>query len=126
MSTGLRTGTRKGGSAHRTDAGTDLYPTGSWRDHPPTVTPPDLDRAAAVIPDVPLDESQSSLLRYSANQDLLHLRELVKGTREICRECIPGSNEWAISGAHTASGKPLLSNDMHLDHEFRTHGMRST
>jgi len=27
----------------------------------------------------------------------------------------PGSNAWAISGAHTASGKPLLSNDMHLE-----------
>ena len=27
---------------------------------------------------------------------------------------MPGSNNWVISGAHTASGKPLLSNDMHL------------
>lgn len=27
----------------------------------------------------------------------------------------PGSNAWAISGAHTQSGKPLISNDMHLD-----------
>ncbi|MES1257138.1 MAG: penicillin acylase family protein [Acidobacteriota bacterium] len=27
----------------------------------------------------------------------------------------PGSNAWAVSGAHTASGKPLLSNDMHLE-----------
>ncbi|HZP22143.1 MAG TPA: penicillin acylase family protein [Terriglobales bacterium] len=27
----------------------------------------------------------------------------------------PGSNNWVISGEHTASGKPLLSNDMHLD-----------
>jgi penicillin amidase len=26
-----------------------------------------------------------------------------------------GSNNWVISGAHTASGKPLLSNDMHLE-----------
>src|SRR5579871_1549155 len=26
----------------------------------------------------------------------------------------PGSNAWAIAGRHTASGKPLLSNDMHL------------
>ncbi len=26
----------------------------------------------------------------------------------------PGSNAWAVSGAHTASGKPLLSNDPHL------------
>ncbi|HEX6844614.1 MAG TPA: penicillin acylase family protein [Actinomycetota bacterium] len=25
-----------------------------------------------------------------------------------------GSNEWAVSGAHTASGKPLLANDPHL------------
>jgi penicillin G amidase len=27
----------------------------------------------------------------------------------------PGSNDWVVSGAHTVSGKPLLSNDMHLD-----------
>ena len=27
----------------------------------------------------------------------------------------PGSNSWVVSGAHTASGKPLLSNDMHLE-----------
>ena len=29
-----------------------------------------------------------------------------------------GSNEWVISGAHTASGHPLLSNDMHLPHQI--------
>jgi penicillin amidase len=28
----------------------------------------------------------------------------------------PGSNAWAVAGSHTASGKPLLSNDMHLDY----------
>jgi penicillin amidase len=38
----------------------------------------------------------------------------------------PGSNAWAISGRHTASGKPLLSNDMHLEYSlpgiwFMTH-----
>jgi penicillin amidase len=27
----------------------------------------------------------------------------------------PGSNAWAVSGAHTATGKPMLSNDMHLE-----------
>jgi len=27
----------------------------------------------------------------------------------------PGSNNWVVSGAHTVSGKPLLSNDMHLE-----------
>jgi penicillin amidase len=26
-----------------------------------------------------------------------------------------GSNNWAVSGAHTATGKPLLANDTHLD-----------
>ena len=30
----------------------------------------------------------------------------------------PGSNNWVVSGAHTASGKPLLSNDMHLELEI--------
>jgi penicillin amidase len=29
---------------------------------------------------------------------------------------VNGSNEWVVSGAHTVTGKPLLSNDMHLTH----------
>jgi penicillin G amidase len=29
-----------------------------------------------------------------------------------------GSNNWVVSGQHTVSGKPLLSNDMHLDHQM--------
>ena len=33
-------------------------------------------------------------------------------------ELVPGSNNWVVSGAHTASGKPLLSNDMHLPHRI--------
>ncbi|MFP5204682.1 MAG: penicillin acylase family protein, partial [Acidobacteriota bacterium] len=34
--------------------------------------------------------------------------------RPACAGCAVGSNEWVISGKHTASGKPLLSNDMHI------------
>ncbi len=30
----------------------------------------------------------------------------------------PGSNNWVVSGAHTVSRKPLLSNDMHLGHQM--------
>jgi len=30
-------------------------------------------------------------------------------------EVHPGSNAWAIGGSHTASGKPMVSNDMHLE-----------
>jgi penicillin G amidase len=29
-----------------------------------------------------------------------------------------GSNNWVVSGAHTVTGKPLLSNDMHLGHQM--------
>lgn len=29
-----------------------------------------------------------------------------------------GSNNWVVSGAHTASGKPLLANDPHLGHSL--------
>ncbi len=85
----------------------DLYPTGSWRDHPPTAAVPDLTQPQENIPDIPLDESQAT------TEDLLHLREVLG--RSSCGGCQPGSNEWAIAGTHTASGKALLSNDMHLN-----------
>ena len=93
-----------------------LYPNGSWRDHPPTQAEPDLTAPQQNIPDVPLDETQSSL--HDATSDLLHLRQLLEGVRAACETCAPGSNQWVISGAHTASGKPILSNDMHLGHQI--------
>ena len=31
-------------------------------------------------------------------------------------EVHPGSNAWAVAGSRTASGKPILSNDMHLEY----------
>jgi penicillin amidase len=36
-------------------------------------------------------------------------------TTRIGTEYQPGSNAWAISGRHTASGKPILANDPHLE-----------
>jgi penicillin amidase len=33
-------------------------------------------------------------------------------------EASAGSNGWAIAGSHTASGKPLLSSDMHLEYSL--------
>jgi penicillin G amidase len=90
----------------------ELYPTTTWRDHPPTQSIPDLTAPQQNIPDVPLDESQSSL------EDLLRLKEILRLGGDKCDGCKPGSNEWAVSGAHTASGKPMLSNDMHLEHSI--------
>ena len=37
---------------------------------------------------------------------------------EAAYEPAPGSNNWVVSGTHTVSGKPLLSNDMHLGHQM--------
>jgi penicillin amidase len=84
----------------------DLYPTTSWRDHPPASAVPDLTIPGPPIEQVPLDESQSSLF----------FPDNLQQTTENCSSCFPGSNNWVVSGAHTASGKPLLSNDMHLTH----------
>ena len=36
-------------------------------------------------------------------------------------EIQPGSNAWAISGAHTATGKPILANDPHLEFSIPSH-----
>jgi penicillin amidase len=95
----------------------DLYPNTSWRDHPPTepthrISPtdkpsnPDED-------DVPDDDSVVTRLR--------HWHDLVPAFAappEPEGRLVAGSNNWVISGAHTVSGKPLLSNDMHLEHHI--------
>jgi penicillin amidase len=41
-------------------------------------------------------------------------------TEAVPSEGLPvnGSNDWVVSGAHTVTGKPLLSNDMHLGHQM--------
>ncbi len=90
----------------------DLYPTGSWRDHPPTQAMPDLTQPPVDVPPPPPDEDQSF---HGIADDLLRLRAAL-ASASACRGCTAGSNEWVLSGAHTASGRPLLSNDMHLNH----------
>jgi penicillin amidase len=96
----------------------DLYPVLSWRDHPPAQTVVDLTAPQPKIPNVPLDESQSQLCGSSqltaSAADLLALQQTLKNP--ICDGCFAGSNNWVVAGAHTATGKPLLSNDMHLAH----------
>jgi len=126
----------------------DLYPVGSWRDHPPTGeltgdaqphaqpganVDDDDERTVAGSP-VSGDSRRSgapSIRASIANGwDTKILEALgapsIRGftangwetsnsePRTSCADCIPGSNNWVISGAHTANGKPLLSNDMHL------------
>ena len=97
----------------------DLYPVGSWRDHTPGQPVPDVSAPQPEFNDIPLDESQSSLRRPSpaaiiSPSDLLSLNQTLALFHAPCSACVAGSNAWAVSGSRTASGKPLLSNDMHL------------
>jgi penicillin amidase len=100
----------------------DLYPTGSWRDQPPTAAVSDMTQPhpAPTTDDDDDDQTQTrlnpaGLLRVHAYEDTRALRQLnLLGGTPSCTGCVPGSNNWAISGKHTSSGKPLLSNDMHL------------
>jgi len=84
----------------------DLYPITSWRDHPPAAAAPNLTAPHELI-EVPLDKSQASTV---APRDLLHISQLLNP----CAECVAGSNNWAIAADRSASGAPIVSNDMHL------------
>jgi penicillin amidase len=86
----------------------DLYPIGSWRDHPPTQQSPNLTDPSAPIEQIPLDRTQSSV----DPQDLLRIYADLHAHQ--CRGCRAGSNNWVVAGSHSATGAPLLSNDMHL------------
>ena len=90
----------------------DLYPVGSWRDHPPSVPNPDLTIPGPPIEQVPLDESQATLHPPPSTPPPSLPSSLFPLP---CTSCTPGSNNYLVSGAHTASGKPLLANDMHLN-----------
>ncbi len=123
----------------------DLYPVGSWRDHPPTGAVVDLSQPHPAPPskhdsdDDDDDRSQASLGPLNKLGAPSFSRPLRKGWETTnpqlasvdiphedfaalratlglpaCSNCTPGSNNWVVSGAHTASGKPLLANDMHL------------
>jgi penicillin amidase len=91
----------------------DLYPNGSWRDRPPTKAGLDLTTPTDTVLQIPLDKSQSRNDPPTASPaDLLRTSAALGANR--CDGCRAGSNNWAVSGAHSASGAPLLSNDMHL------------
>ena len=99
----------------------DLYPVGSWRDHPPTGIAVDLTKPQpqpAKSDEDEDDEDQPSTASAAPvgglpaavdPRPLLAMLGLPNGDG-----CAAGSNNWVVSGKHTASGKPLLSNDMHL------------
>lgn len=59
-------------------------------------------------------EDDIARFRMSGDGDPAKVRRLfpVRTGNEI----IPGSNAWAVAGRHTASGKPILASDPHLEY----------
>jgi len=98
---------------------TDLYPNSSWRDHPPTATSPDFEMEPQEPPSEEGETKRAPARRRhrAALEGLLPewLQAQVDGFDDPL--LVPGSNNWVVSGAHTTTGKPLLSNDMHLGHQ---------
>jgi penicillin amidase len=109
----------------------DLYVNSSWRDRPPTETrridtdpkaksgDEDDDDNEEVEP-----EGENGRITYAPPSSLFSTPSTVTSalssafTLEESDSFRPGSNNWVVSGQHTVTGKPLLSNDMHLDHQM--------
>jgi penicillin G amidase len=93
----------------------DLYVNRSWHDRPPTVMREDLSQPETQPSDSDDDDDDDDSPDNSVTQ-----QNLPSDLREHLPENLPvnGSNDWVVSGAHTVTGKPLLSNDMHLGHQM--------
>jgi penicillin G amidase len=94
----------------------DLYVNRSWHDRPPTVMREDLNDPHTTNGDSDDDDdSDDDGPDNSVTQQRTSAPE--KNTPEGALP-VDGSNDWVVSGAHTTTGKPLLSNDMHLGHQM--------
>jgi penicillin amidase len=92
----------------------DLYVNRSWHDRPPTVMREDLTNQENQG-DSDEDEDEDDGPDNSVTQQSGAGAEI---WARHTPEAVNGSNDWVVAGAHTVTGKPLLSNDMHLGHEM--------
>jgi len=95
-------------------AAAELYVNTSWRDHPPTAGAPDFnENPPPETPNAPEETWRGPARRHALLTPLLPkwLQDKLDEREDLL---VPGSNDWVVSGAHTATGKALLSNDMHL------------
>jgi penicillin G amidase len=93
----------------------DLYVNSSWHDRPPTASPASLDQPGDNSDDNDEDEdgAGAAVTRRAPAPSWFALPPAPEESQFVV-----GSNDWVVSGAHTVSGKPLLSNDMHLHHQM--------
>ena len=100
----------------------DLYPQSSWRDLPPSdqADPSAIEEAPPSDrkPDSDEEEDDDRVPKTKTSSMFSVFPPALVIERPRCELCVPGSNNWVVSGEHTASGKPLLSNDMHLGHSI--------
>ena len=97
----------------------ELYVNSSWHDRPPTVMRPSLEKKVDQDiddEDPPRRPPASSVATNKAGEELQNLAGALQPDAD--ERMVIGSNNWVVSGAHTVSGKPLLSNDMHLGHQM--------
>ena len=92
----------------------DLYVNRSWHDRPPTVMREDLNDQENQS-DSDDDDDDDSGPDTSVTQQRAPAPEI---WAQHTPEAANGSNDWVVSGALTVTGKPLLSNDMHLGHQM--------
>ncbi len=91
----------------------DLYVNSSWRDRPPTAKPRRIEQLSPHNPTNDEDDDDGPDSSIAGRVPL----PLLAATAPRAT-LVPGSNNWVVSGAHTVSGKPMLSNDMHLNHQM--------
>lgn len=117
----------------------DLYVNSSWHDRPPTDARASMDQEPAAGSNQDDDEDEevdpdeggttltsalawafAPLRTFRADLPAANAfgKELSTPHLEDVDSPRAGSNDWVVSGAHTTTGKPLLSNDMHLDHQM--------
>ena len=104
----------------------DLYVNSSWRDHPPASETEAIENESPsdIAPDEEEEELPSQgkpaapakpVRKGVPSRGELVPMDLLRNGQGDEQRFRPGSNAWVVSGAHAASGKPLLSNDMHLE-----------
>ena len=93
----------------------DLYVNRSWHDRPPTVMREDVN-----APDNNPGDSDDDDDEDSPDTSVTQNRSQSSASANLPSQDLPvnGSNDWVVSGSHTVTGKPLLSNDMHLGHQM--------
>jgi penicillin G amidase len=93
----------------------DLYVNRSWHDRPPTVMREDLSQPDTNAGDSDDDDDDDD----SPDNVVTHAAVPLTAPQGLPEDLpVNGSNNWVVSGAHTVTGKPLLSNDMHLGHQM--------